>query len=171
MYSLTFKKILIPDLDIHHEDGRRLFYVLSSSRPKAKCWEKNRKYHRKNKPAIEYTNGDKEWWLDGKRHRSPVEGPAVMFKEDYYFYSDSQFKVAKYENGTRELYRYNTHRKKFELQSLNNIPAISYSNGDIEHWDYGKNINQMVLLSYMVTNNTGLKMGILSNVLINLQRI
>jgi len=32
-----------------------------------KCWYKNGKYHRKNGPAIECANGDKEYWYNGKR--------------------------------------------------------------------------------------------------------
>jgi len=31
--------------------------------------------HREDGPAIEYTGGDKEWWLNGKYHRE--NGPAV----------------------------------------------------------------------------------------------
>jgi len=31
--------------------------------------------HRENGPAIENTNGSKEWYIDGKRHRE--DGPAV----------------------------------------------------------------------------------------------
>ena len=31
--------------------------------------------HRIGGPAIEYTNGNKEWWQNGQRHRT--DGPAV----------------------------------------------------------------------------------------------
>ena len=31
--------------------------------------------HREDGPAIEGSNGDKEWWLNGKRHRE--DGPAI----------------------------------------------------------------------------------------------
>ena len=31
--------------------------------------------HRENGPAVEWTNGDKEWYLNGKLHRE--DGPAV----------------------------------------------------------------------------------------------
>ena len=36
---------------------------------------KTDKYHRKSGPAVEYDNGDKYWYICGKRHR--VDGPAV----------------------------------------------------------------------------------------------
>ena len=33
------------------------------------------KLHRADGPAVEWANGTKEWWLNGKRHRA--DGPAV----------------------------------------------------------------------------------------------
>ena len=33
-------------------------------------------FHREGGPAIEYANGDKEYWVNGKRHRE--DGPAVV---------------------------------------------------------------------------------------------
>ena len=33
------------------------------------------KFHRRDGPAVEWANGDKEWWVEGKRHRE--HGPAV----------------------------------------------------------------------------------------------
>ena len=42
-------------------------------------------FHREDGPAIEYTSGDKEWWLDGRLHR--VDGPAAEYSdggEDWY---------------------------------------------------------------------------------------
>ena len=40
-----------------------------------KNWYLNGKRHRINGPAIEFANGDKWWYLNGKYHR--VDGPAV----------------------------------------------------------------------------------------------
>ena len=40
-----------------------------------KYWYLNGKLHRVDGPAIEYAGGDKIWYLNGKRHR--VDGPAV----------------------------------------------------------------------------------------------
>jgi len=41
----------------------------------------NGKFHREDGPAIEWSNGDKEWFKNGKRHRE--DGPAVeWFNED-----------------------------------------------------------------------------------------
>jgi hypothetical protein len=34
-------------------------------------------YHRIDGPAIEYDDGSKLWWVDGKRHR--LDGPAMIW--------------------------------------------------------------------------------------------
>ena len=43
--------------------------------------------HRVDGPAVEYPNGDKEWWVNGKRHRE--DGPAVCWKtlQQYYIHN------------------------------------------------------------------------------------
>ena len=42
-----------------------------------KVWWLNGKYHRVDGPARVWPNGTKEWWLNGKYHR--VDGPAYEF--------------------------------------------------------------------------------------------
>jgi hypothetical protein len=47
-----------------------------------KLWRnKSGKFHRLDGPAIEYTDGTKEWWQNGKRHR--LDGPAVITESGY----------------------------------------------------------------------------------------
>ena len=46
--------------------------------PTANTWYCGPYLHREDGPAVEWLNGDKEWWIDGKRHR--VAEPAVIFK-------------------------------------------------------------------------------------------
>ena len=41
-------------------------------------------------PAIERSNGDKEWWFLGKRHRT--DGPAVVYKKKKYWFEFGNFK-------------------------------------------------------------------------------
>ena len=44
-----------------------------------KLWRnKSGKFHRLDGPAIEYTDGRKEWWENGKLHRE--DGPAILYK-------------------------------------------------------------------------------------------
>jgi hypothetical protein len=38
-------------------------------------------YHREDGPACEFSNGDKEWWVNGERHR--VDGPAIELANGY----------------------------------------------------------------------------------------
>ena len=40
-----------------------------------KSWYLNGKRHREDGPAIEWADGDKSWWLNGKLHRE--DGPAI----------------------------------------------------------------------------------------------
>jgi len=73
-----------------------------------KEWLLNGILHRTDGPAVEWPHGTKEWWLNGKQHR--IDGPAVE-------YSDGS--KAWYLNG--ELHR-------------TDGPAIEYSNGMKEWW-------------------------------------
>jgi hypothetical protein len=41
----------------------------------------NDELHRIDGPAIEYSNGSKAWYQNGKRHR--IEGPAIEFNNGY----------------------------------------------------------------------------------------
>ena len=41
----------------------------------SKYWFLNGKFHRADGPAIEYSNGDKSWYLNDKLHRA--DGPAI----------------------------------------------------------------------------------------------
>ena len=60
-------------------------------------WYQNGKRHRENAPAIDYINGDKHWFLNGKRHRE--DGPAIEYNNGiklWYLnnngYTEEQFK-------------------------------------------------------------------------------
>ena len=37
--------------------------------------------HREDGPAVERANGDREWWIDGQRHRE--DGPACEWADGY----------------------------------------------------------------------------------------
>jgi hypothetical protein len=50
-----------------------------------KAWWLNGKRHRTDGPAVEWANGTKEWWFNGNLHRT--DGPAI-----------------KWANGTKEWY-------------------------------------------------------------------
>ena len=41
----------------------------------------SKQLHRIDGPAVEYADGDREWYVDGKRHRT--DGPAVEWVDGY----------------------------------------------------------------------------------------
>ena len=47
-----------------------------------KYWyDENNNLHRVNEPAIEWYDGNKEWWIHGSRHRE--NGPAIYWINNY----------------------------------------------------------------------------------------
>ena len=55
---------------IHRIDGPAVEYANGD-----KSWYVDGKLHRIDGPAIEYLNGTKYWYMDGKLHR--IDGPAI----------------------------------------------------------------------------------------------
>ena len=54
--------------------------------------------HRIDDPAIEYSDGEKDWWVDSKLHR--VDGPAIVYasgNKEWYVdgkqYSEKEFSI------------------------------------------------------------------------------
>jgi hypothetical protein len=54
----------------HREDGPAIEYVNGD-----KCWFINGKRHKEGGPAIDHVDGHKEWYINGELHRE--DGPAV----------------------------------------------------------------------------------------------
>ena len=57
-------------------------------------------YHRTDGPAVEYANGNKYWYLNGKLHRT--DGPAIEYANGnkYWYingkeYSEEEFNIVK----------------------------------------------------------------------------
>jgi len=61
---------------LHREDGHAVEYANGY-----KEWYINGKRHREDGPAIEYANGYKEWYINGKLHRE--DGPAIEYANGY----------------------------------------------------------------------------------------
>ena len=73
-------------------------------------------FHRSDGPAVEYANGSKYWYLDGKCHR--LDGPAVECADgDKYWYLNDKL-----------------HRE--------DGPAVEYANGDKYWWIDGKQLSE-----------------------------
>jgi len=81
-----------------------------------KVWYLNGKRHREAGPAVEWEDGDKEWWINGKRHRE--NGPAI-----------------EHVDGSKFWYINNKlHRE--------DGPAIEYADGDKEWWVNGVELTE-----------------------------
>ncbi|HBG35915.1 MAG TPA: hypothetical protein DDW88_02450, partial [Treponema sp.] len=73
--------------------------------------------HRENDlPAVEYANGDKEWWKNGQLHRDN-DKPAIEDK-----------------NGTKKWYIND------KLHREGDLPAVEWSNGDKDWYKNGKRV-------------------------------
>ena len=110
-------------------------------------WYKDAKcavLHRENGPAIEFTTGDKFWYLNGLLHRT--DGPAVI-------YDDGTHKWLL--NG--ELHRtdgpaveFTTGEKFWYLNGLlhrTDGPAVEYANGSKEWYINGKELTEAEFLA------------------------
>lgn len=53
--------------------------------------------HREDGPAVEYNDGGKEWWVNGKLHRE--DGPAVEHKSGYdkYYFNDINYSFERWQ--------------------------------------------------------------------------
>jgi hypothetical protein len=61
---ITDKKVWVnSEWELHREDGPAIEYVDGS-----KEWWVNGKLHREDGPAIEYVDGSKEWWKKGRAY-------------------------------------------------------------------------------------------------------
>ena len=62
-----------------------------------KVWYLNGKRHRTDGPATEYTNGDKYWHLNDKLHR--IDGPAIEYAngDKFWFLNDIQYSEEEFE--------------------------------------------------------------------------
>ena len=81
------------DDELHRLDGPAIEFANGG-----KQWYQNGKLHRNDGPAVEYANGDKWWYQNGKLHR--LDGPAVEWKSgNKYWYQNG--KLIKAEQGEK----------------------------------------------------------------------
>lgn len=62
--------------------------------------------HRENGPAVEWSNGDKEWWINGFLHRT--SGPAIEYVDGYkeWWFDGKQIAVSSQEDFEKFLKKY-----------------------------------------------------------------
>jgi len=61
-------------------------------------WYHTKILHREDGPAIEYANGYKVWFIDGKKYR--VDGPAIEWANDskYWYINDVELTEEEFNN-------------------------------------------------------------------------
>jgi hypothetical protein len=81
--------------EVHREDGPAVEYPNGQ-----KNWYRHNQIHREDGPAIEYPNGDESWYQNSVRHRE--DGPALKWKADAtnlerieYWYKGEHIKIIK----------------------------------------------------------------------------
>ena len=116
--------ILAPYID--HDENATRYYAY-----------KGGPFHREDGPAIEYTNGDEVWYLDGKRHREG--GPAVTKTIDgvvvKYYYQDDvlhRFDGPAIDSENRQEWY------KTGLRHRVGGPAVIDKSSGKEWWSHGK---------------------------------
>ena len=105
-------------------------YLYKNKLEKDKEWVLNKKNHRIKGPAIEWNSNEKWWVINGKIHREN-DLPAIENKTyKKYFLKGQEYFLQ--ENGTREFVDFHGRFHRLDF------PAVEYSNGDQEWWNYGK---------------------------------
>jgi len=105
MISLKFSNKEEPFYDVELSKHGDIFF-----------YNKGHHLHNLIGPAIEYSHGDIEYYIDGMRHR--LDGPAVIFSNGYkaYYVND-------------------------KLHRLDG-PAVIKPNGKVEYWFNGKHLTK-----------------------------
>ena len=71
--------------ELHREDGLAVEYNNGN-----KEWYQNVKYHREDGPAIEYVNGNKFWYLNGKWHTNCEPARELCIDEDLTYHYETK---------------------------------------------------------------------------------
>jgi len=107
-------------------------YKVIVDKDKTVCWCNDKdQLHRLEGPAVEYADGYKAWWFDGKRHR--LDGPAVEYANGYkaWWVEDKRHRLdgpaIECADGYKEWY------VEGKLHRLDG-PAVEWASGTKEWW-------------------------------------
>jgi hypothetical protein len=122
----------LPNNKLHSPDYGKLPAVICTNDDKE--WYIDGKRHRDNdSPAIIYANGDQYWYVDGKQHRDN-DLPATIHVNGYQawylhgkYHRDNDLPAIIRANGNREWY------VNGKLHRDNNLPAMMWANGS-QYW-------------------------------------
>jgi hypothetical protein len=81
-------------------------------------WFSDDNLHRENGPAIEYANGDKEYYLNGERHRE--NGPAVEWTngDKVYYLNGIKLTETKFNQKTKKTKKSSCEGKMVEIDGV-----------------------------------------------------
>jgi len=119
---------------LHREDGPAVEFTSGT-----KEWFINGKRHREDDPAVEWVNGDKEWYIKGKRHRE--DGPAIEYADgSKVWYLNGKLHregspAVEYPDGYKVWYINGKRHRE-------DGPAIEYFDGSKEWWVNGKRLTK-----------------------------
>jgi hypothetical protein len=110
---------------------------ITDSQGTKRWYNSAKKCHRDNdKPAITYTNGDKEWFIDGKHHRDG-DKPSCEYSSKKLWHTngiltrDNDLPAIEYTNGDKYWY------KDAKLHRDNDLPAVEKVDGYKEWYQHG----------------------------------
>ena len=72
----------------YYKNGIEYCFIVQNNGTK-EYYNHNWMLHKFDSPAIEYANGDVEYWEDGLRHRT--DGPAVVIGDKQYWFENGEF--------------------------------------------------------------------------------
>jgi len=94
-------------------------------------FDENNDFHNSIGPAIEYKNGDKEYWIHGELHK--LDGPAVICSNGYKEYWVNGVRHRLDGPAIESSLGYKEYRINDELHRLDG-PAVIYPDGNVEYW-------------------------------------
>ena len=81
-------------------------------------------------PAVEYANGDKEWWADGVRHRA--KGPAIIYGNKQYWFNEGIYYADNQEDYNVLIKKEEEKFKKIYRDIVSNN-LFSFKNGKVKN--------------------------------------
>lgn len=122
-------------------------YKVTVDEDKTISWYNDKgQLHRLDGPAVEWADGDKEWWVEGKPHR--LDGPAVEWANGAkWWYVESKLHrldgpAIEWADGTKEWY---VNDKRHRLDG----PAIEHADGAKGWFVEGKELTEKEFNEYI----------------------
>ena len=83
-------------------------------------------HHREDGPAIEWDDGDKEWWINDERHRE--DGPAIEMQngcKKWWFLNDIEYSEEEFNKKMNRAKTISINGREFTIEELNSLIATA----------------------------------------------